>query len=257
VTKKEKEKILLQNFRDCCPECPSGEPYATESPDFLIPAGTGKLGIELTLLYRNKTRNGGLLQEQESLRRQIADKARQICESQGCPHIHVNVHFNDQHVLCKGCKGNIESSAKELASLILDNMPEHGKPVGLQETEDNWEQWPATLSRVSIERSDGLTKTTCCPADAGFVPKLEPGLVQSVIDKKDLRCSDYRRRCEELWLLVVAGGFACSSWFTVDPDIITHAFVASFDRVFLFQNCEKKVFELRVDQPDRRDRRRN
>jgi len=249
VTKKEEEKILLQNFRDCCPECPSGEPYATESPDFLIPAGTGKLGIELTLLYRNNTRNRGLLQEQESLRRQVADKARQICESQACPHIHVNVSFNDQHRLCKGRKGNIESAAKELASLILDNIPEHGT-VELQETEDNYEQWPATLSRVSIARYDVLTKTTFCPTDGGFVPKLEPGLVQSVIDKKDLRCSDYRKRCEELWLLVVADGFACSSWFTVEPDIITHAFVASFDRVFLFQNFEKKVFELRVDQPD-------
>ena len=245
MTKKEKEKILLQRFRESFPEFPSGEIEATENPDFLIHAGTGKVGIEVTLLHRNTTGNKSPLQEQESLRRLIADKARQLYESQGGPHIHVNVHFNGQNRLRRR---DLKSAAKELASLILKNIPEQGKSVSLQETEDNWQQWPGTLVRVSIARFAVLTKTTCCPTDAGFVPKVEPSLVQSVIDRKNPRCSAYRSCCAELWLLVVADGFALSSVFIVDPEIRTHAFVASFDRVFLFQNFEKKVFELRIDQ---------
>ena len=243
MTKKEKETIYLNRFRESFLEFPSGEIEACENPDFLIHAETGRIGIEVTRLYRRTPANKSPLQEQEGLRRLILDRARQLYESQARPHIQVTVHFNTQYRLRKR---DVESTAKDVVSLVLEYIPEQNSFISLEENENNMERWPETLARVSIRRSSDFTKTTFSSPDAGFVPKLDPELIQSAINQKNCRCPVYRKHCSKVCLLIVVDGLAISSAFTIESEITKHAFVASFDRVFLFENCEKNVFELTI-----------
>ena len=239
MDKKDREWDCLQSFSKCFPEFPQGRMVPTENPDFLVHTQNGILGIELTLLHRETPDAKHPMQEQEVLGRQVLQKASELYDQKHLPPIHMSVHFNPQYRLVKL---EVPDTARAVLDLVLATGT--SSRFELKETEENTEHWPQQIARIVGLRNPSLTKRTWSPTDAGCVPDLHPDLVQMVISRKNRRVQDYRRRCTEIWLLLVADGFGISSTVTVTHHVTRHNYDSEFDRIFLFQRFDRQFHEL-------------
>ena len=240
MRKKDRETAALKMLQRYLPDFPQGQVEQTETPDFLVRTNSGVLGIELTLLHRDTPDGKSPMQEQEALQRQILQKTKELYDSRNGPPIHVTVHFNPNYRLRKRDVGTVPTS---IMNLVLDAMQTDGK-CEIKEDEGNWETFPQAIAYVHPYRHCVLKQSTWCPISAEFVPALPAEQLQRAIDKKNLRCATYKRRCSEIWLLLVAEGSGLSSMFGIPPELRSHRFCTSFDKVLLLGDFDGRVIEL-------------
>ena len=72
--------------------------------------------------------------------------------------------------------------------------------------------------------------------------------VQTVISQKDQKVSEYRKKCRNLWLLIVADNNHLSSIFSPDDDFDHAIFQTLFDRIFILDVFGNLVREVRVEK---------
>src|SRR5262245_26336961 len=99
--KTEIEIGYLERFLESCPMPPTGVPRKSENPDFLLDAAEGTLGIELTRIFMTGRLGWSTLQEQEALRRWVADEAKRLYDATSLPAVHVSLFFSDQFPITK------------------------------------------------------------------------------------------------------------------------------------------------------------
>lgn len=85
---------------------------------------------------------------------------------------------------------------------------------------------------------------------SGAIGPLSANLVQECITRKEKQVATYRKRCSELWLLVVVGGGEMSSMFASNDDSFCRQnYESSFDRVFLLHSLLGHVYPLSIRGP--------
>jgi hypothetical protein len=244
-SKKEYEHWQLCRFRDSYAGFPAGELYPVERPDFLV-KGARTYGVELTRLYQQPGGDGVSLQQQESLREEVTERAEGLYAGPASLALDVAVHFNDHPPLSKQRVGAV---AEALAALVAANAPQLGDIATVEYDWVNRDQFPAEIVLVRVARFPQRDWCLWRPMNGGMVPDVTASLLQGAIDRKRADYTAHRAQCDEAWLVVVADGFAISSMFTFGDEARHHVYTSPFDRTIYFDNFRRRAVDLITEPP--------
>lgn len=246
MTKKQREQRYIEQFAACFPDFPAGEIESREEPDFLIHGLRGPLGIEVRQLFKPAT-DPHPPQAQEALEQHTVSKAQQIFEATHPTPLVVSFHFSAQEPLRKS---RIEPLASEIAILVSINMPETEEQKRLENPWDECTPFPEEIEVINVLRPANITKPLWYPVRAGWEMSACSDYFQEVIDEKNARHAAYKQCCGELWLLLVAPNSAPSSFIDLSPEVLSHRFTSSFDRIFFFNPFVRTFSELPIARAD-------
>jgi hypothetical protein len=113
---KELEKIHVNGFASAYENFPSGKIIPSETPDFIINTKNGKLGIELTQIFKDEESHGSSLQAQEKQRLKLIQQTKVIYENNNKAPISVYFKFNIDQIITNS---NISELAQYLAKTLI------------------------------------------------------------------------------------------------------------------------------------------
>lgn len=229
---KGEERRHLEMLRAALPDFPHGPvDGAGENPDFVIDAGSSKVGVELTRLFHH----GAAAVGRESDQASVVFRAQAIATSNDCPPLQVFVQFRPDRQIGKK---RVQSLARELAREVQANIPVKGERARSS-------QLPPEVLEVNIARPRRISTPIWQPSRVGIVPYDFTQGLQATLDAKRNRLSSYLRRCDECWLLVVAPGTSSSAFVEIDGPTRESVFEFAFARCFMLDGFNGRYFELR------------
>ena len=233
------EATLFERFRQRY-EVPSGRVDHLDRPDFLVHSPSRVIGIELTDLYQQHG-IGRTQQAQESERAGLLAEAKRQCIAAGVPSLNVAVFFAPHQPIRKS---NRAAFAAQIASLVRARMPPTNE--GSVYIENLWcdSTVPNCVLSIRITRFPWLREHDWSAPEAGYVQTECIGLIQSRLDAKAVEYAHYRTKCDECWLLIVAGGWRPSSLFKPSRETLQHQYTTPFQRVFLMEHFSGSLSEL-------------
>jgi hypothetical protein len=246
--KKQAETDLLNMFRDKYAGFPTGEVIPGESPDFIVKAKHGRVGIEIVDLFRDELDVGGLLlRAREHLQDELLWQAVQLYESRypDLPFVEVSVHWSSHVPVTKQRAPEV---AVDLAHLVATNRPNTSGQVFLGYPHHAWRLLPAEVDHLFISRPANLPENAWGSSRGAAVPTLTSEDLEEIISKKEAKLPLYRQGCPEVWLLVVSDGLAPSNHFELKSELIESVrFDTDFDRVFLLHYSQGTLLELNTN----------
>lgn len=243
---KEIERFYLDRFKANLPSFPQGEIRSNERPDFLITGAERMIGVEVTQFYRDRVGRAQYpLQQREAVRQKIISHAKAIADKHGSLPAYVFVHF-DLNFHCRAFElPSIASKLVELAEGRLQN----GKNEEFVRRDEI--QIPG-IAAFSLKRAKGSTSIWRAPL-ANFVPTVSSQQIQHILNEKTNRSNEYRKICDEIWLIIVIDRFRASSFAQIPEGIAERGYTHGFDSAFLFfydyDATQRAPFSLRNKAP--------
>jgi|ERR1035441_7117056 hypothetical protein len=226
-----------------------------ESPDFLIDIEGRTIGIEVTELFirSNKskihppTKAHPLLQAIESNSSQIVSEARKIYFDAGNSPVRSQIVFSSR-VTPDIDKKKGDQIAKLIAEQIQSMRRQDSQVASWRSREDENEEHPLSewVIFISARRVPELrfARWFSTNNSVGMVSPLTPERLQEEIDKKAPKISAYKKRAEEIWLLIVADSTRSSQMFSVKPDFPVDSVSSPFTRTFYYGYAAEGVIDL-------------
>lgn len=208
----------------------------------MVENSAGRVGLELTQLYRSGSHTALPMKATESLRQQIVDRAHGLYKETGGPPLWVTVFFS---LVSELRKSMVTELASRVADLVTATHAGMNARIEL-EAESDASDFPDEIASIHIRRLPILTEGFWNTWGVGFIPTYDPDQLQEILDRKEKSLSSYRDRCDATWLVIVVGGFAISSTVNFADSVYNHSYTSAFDRVFVFKNADEKSFELKV-----------
>jgi hypothetical protein len=236
--KKEFELWHFNRFKEALLDFPAGEILSGEKPDFTIQLKGKVLGIEHTQIFYEPDSNGIVLQRDENIKRKVMEVAEVRYKELNGPNQMISVHFNPS---IKWENDRTNKLAYELVDAIKNNI---GKEKLSYE-----DDIPDEIALIHMHKIEGLDFTGWSSPTSGWVAPITKEKISSKIQEKECKLNQYLDKVGEIWLLIVANGFAPSSLFHFDTLNLSEEYETSFDRVFVFENFDKKVYELKTMKP--------
>lgn len=239
--KKAREVELLRALREWYPDFPPGEAFASESPDFLVEdPGGQRVGLEFVEVLRQGARkNASPYREREAAEQRVLRRAEEIyyakdpqgpvCVSLGWP--------PEPEVARSGPLPHpTEKLAGEVARLVREGAPRWagGMDLELGPSELRGTLLDGVLKRLRARKTNYTSpegRDSPWLSDIAYLPQTAnaPDLERE-ISSKERNYSAYRKRCEEVWLIIALTG-GPSSFEDIDQTVLAHHFQSSFDRV--------------------------
>jgi hypothetical protein len=228
-----------------------------DNPDLLMSISGKPIGVEHTQYFIGYRGPSGLAPKaQETLQSKIVWKAWQEYKETHKQPLWVLVVFEQ----ATNYYGNdVDTTAQSLAAHIA-------QLVSASLTIDTWYKfkswrarrsglsWPRCITEIHIQVLSDASYEMWGPSQSYVVPHLTTGELQSVIDTKNERVANYRRKCEEVWLVIVIDDGSQSSHFDVDDTLLNHEFVTNFDKLFLLRRFHRELYDLRRSEGQRTKR---
>jgi hypothetical protein len=245
--KQARERAHIEAFRAAYSGFPPGIIEMAGRPDFTVTLGGlgQKLGIEHTEFFRDDGDEGGSpLKARESLQDKTVRKAREAYERKALWPVDVLLHWAPYYNVVTA---RVTSLAEEIADTVAVRTPEDGvvqvENTGLPES-----PLANEVNILRIARFAWMTRSVWNSARFDFVPTVERSEVQRILEQKEKNLRAYRKVCSQVWLLIVAEGFAPSSYGDIGT-LREERFASSFDQVFFFRFFERDVFRLALSRP--------
>lgn len=154
---------------------------------------------------------------------------------------YVFVHF-DLNFYCKSSE--ISAAASELVQVVEARFQKGSADEFIRRHEIGI----PGVAAISMKKARGVTSYWSAPL-ASFVPTVTPRQLQKILSKKSTLCRDYRKKCNEIWLVIVMDRFAASSYSLIPDEISESSFSHGFDQAFLFcydrDDMQKPPYPLR------------
>jgi hypothetical protein len=252
--RKENECQILDRARALCPLFPTGNITFSERPDFRIETDTGSVGIEVTQLFR-------LRKEIEAYHRGIVSLAeKKFYELPGALPIFVNAAFlTDEQCKRENPQGWLRLIDRKtgpkkykMADSLKDFVGRHvqeGRFGTFTDRETGGQPHADTLptSFEVIHVNNAEIPAWCCGESANMLLDGMQlcGELSARITEKNEKLRDYRMNTVgmPIWLLIY-NGLSLSESFWVPPSISDWTFASDFDKVLLFSEEKRRVFEL-------------
>ena len=249
--KKQRECSHLRRFKELW--TPLGTAEILDNPclrpDFIASLGGLRIGIEHTeILQGSGEEDGSELRKNESNEDRLVRLACSKYEEQGNPPVDVSFLWHGHTPVSPK---RARELAKPVAELVASYLPEEGDYVFVRYPLVAWSTLPSEISSIRIARLDGCLNNSWHSNRAHYPPTLSAGDVALAVNRKETLVQEYRKACDELWLLLVVDGFAPSGDFLRDPEIPNHRFQSSFDELFLLEHFDSRVTRLHRAERDR------
>lgn len=218
-----------------------------EEPDFIFQSQQRLVGIEVTELQRAKSSgDDGDSRVLEAERIIVKRMARLRYISKGGSPLHVNVMFSANSIT----KRDRDRLATWLSDLVYDNQPSVNQPYHWDWRNYRYGDYPVEISRVSAYRLENGLNHHWPHNCAAFASSDAAETVATAILSKSAKHATYLRRCQVCWLLLVAdvvkrGSVSLFDW----SDCMNLVFRTPFERVFLMDRLESRIFELKIEKP--------
>jgi hypothetical protein len=247
--KKLHEKFLLDRFLEHQGITPTRIDPG-ESPDFLINLDGRVIGIEVTELFIQRCNSEArllpedpTLQAIESISTQIVSKAREIYFDANNPPVLSHIVFSNRITPVDKRKG--DQIAKLIADQIQSMSRQDSKGAYWRSSEDEKEnplsEWVIFISTWRVPEPRFARWS---PNSAGLVSILTPARLQEEIDKKASKINTYKKRAEEIWLLIVADRTRSSQKFSVMPDFPLDSISSPFTKTFYYGYVSDEVLSF-------------
>jgi hypothetical protein len=239
------EIFHLLQFVSSYTELPEGNFILDDKPDLRLVTSSGVIGIEHTQILEDR------LKAQENLQDKAVALAKSLYNQSDGPMLWLDVVF-DNHVALRSKA--VEHIARALADAMLGIDRRLGPELIMNQwvNVESWQynmQYPETLppqiSAVHFKYVDNPKSVLWAVSRSTMVPHLSADQIQATVDEKADKLTEYRTRCSEVWLLIVADGGAPSSISDLPADNADHVYTSSFDRLFFFDDFSDTIKELR------------
>jgi hypothetical protein len=223
---KKSELFYLEKFKENFPDFPKGKIVPDESPDFLVKAQNEIVGIEITGFYRQTASSTKPpLQQRQSTRHKIVSLAKSCYDQKGLPPVFASVHF-EFNFHCR--KTEIQPIAKRLVELAEQSL--------LSPTPEKiWRRGDIQLSGIDLLSFKKWKAESYWFAPLGsFVPTINLQQIQNIFDEKNALCNEYRKKCDNIWLLIVTNRFDPASFSLISDTTLENGYSHDFDSAFLF-----------------------
>jgi hypothetical protein len=243
---KARERAYLERFRDNFADFPEGEVVSSERPDFLIKAGSGRIGIEVTEYHVQEPDEGwgSPTRAQEGTEDKVLRMASEKHQSKGLPPLVVSVQWHPHQAFSRR---RTQELAADLADLVQEHLPEPDYEAAIRHRRHPaWRSLPQEVASLRIDRRIRFSKYSWTPVRAAFVSTLTPPELQQIMRSKEAKVPSYRQQCREVWLLIVARGFEPSTFGDLGSEVEGYRFESGFDRVFFLHYFDESVSELHV-----------
>jgi hypothetical protein len=237
---KQEEYRFLTILKQQMPGFPSGHWIETESPDLIITARNGRIGIEVTKIHRHSASNP--LRRQESEQKKIVSEAVRSFESENSIPLEVKIHFSANSEFNKASRRRL---ATAIANLVDAHVPKVDGPCTLENDWTNPDVFPYEVDSISLFRLATLRCNFWSVPSAGFVQEDFGSEMQTIIAKKDALLTGYQA-CSEYWLLIAAEGNSASTFFHPSPTTVVHKYCSAFKRIFFLEAFTRKLWELKL-----------
>ena len=242
--KEELEQFFFDSFRPKVSDFPAGIVIHKDAPDFRILTPQSTLGIEITQIFREASPGKHPDEQYEAEEQRIVDRAQELATKCQLQPLHVSVYFSSQ---MRPQKRRRDSITQQFVESIASNVPA-GDDFTLRLHSDHG--LPPEIDVVSVRRYPGITKPLWQTGRAGAVMEDCAGDLQAKIDSKNTKLDEYKRRCADCWLLIVANWFAASSaFYEPSAKTLAHEFNTAFDRVYFLEVFSGRVLQLQTVQP--------
>lgn len=194
---KARERFYLQQLRSCSIGFPDGEAHDSESPDFVI-FGKKTLRVEFTEFHLPAGPGERPYQEVQTLQEQVVDFAEDAHASSGGPALYVHVIFGRHGRLSKR---SVHQIGETLAGVLL-SFPCHGRSVTVASIFQGRFCHRRSRACVCTAALDGVDRLWQCGYGSWVAP-VTVSHVQNEIDRKRGKAPLARRKCDQLWLVIV------------------------------------------------------
>ena len=237
-----RELYFFDRFRDLWPGCPGTIACVQERPDCIFAPTSTPLGIEVTEIFRSRSEDGRLLQEQEALRERVGREAERMHADRGLEPLHVSIHVQSRTPIAKRDVRRLAASLVDIAA-SLDIPP---VAVVRYPADDDWRtRLPPPVRSLTIARSPALTRPSWSVASAAWIPTLSVKQVEDVIRRKERTSRQNLPSGYRCWLLLVIGGPGLASSFSVPDSLLAREYTSDFDRLFLMDCLRGLIWPLR------------
>ena len=240
---KQQELRWLRLCQKKCSAFPQTNPvsYDDERPDFRFEDAS--LGIEITRYIQDQGKCGSPLHELEIIQERIVKEAQEIFEQARNEQLQVSVGWISNVKPPKADRKNLARGIVQIVTRLVTQGQNCWQP--------DWTQ----PNEAALGKHFAKVWVDSLKQDSSFWVCIEAGSlgydvhrVQVVLGEKESKVAGYRKRCQEIWLVIVAEGRHISSTFFPDKDFETATFRTSFDRVFILDVFRNLVRELRVEK---------
>ncbi len=117
-------------------------------------------------------------------------------------------------------------------------------PAHTTATKPYGREFPYGVDVISLRRVHESTGVLWSVTHSGSVPDVTPEHIQARIEDKHAKLAAYRSRCTQVWLIIVADGFAPSGHFHLPAHTAEHTYESDCDRVFYYHAFYNEIAEL-------------
>ncbi|MGF6699566.1 hypothetical protein OKW38_004178 [Paraburkholderia sp. MM5496-R1] len=231
------ESIFFERAQALLTCWPHGTVDATsEEPDILVLGPAGRYGVEVTELIRSDVR------AVEETRRLICEKAQiGFLKDVNADCLDVKVVFREHAALRPKDQ---DAAATNLVAIVGSRIPSIPTGVFAARLEEGTDFESDLFTSVWLHHHPNCPRSRWQPVSAWWVPVASPADVQATIDRKERKVAAYRKRVEDVWLLIVLQGFSGSAAWSVHDSVFAHHFCTSFDGVVLLDYAMNKAHVL-------------
>lgn len=211
---------------------------AGEEPDIIVGWAQGRYGVEVTEMLR------GEIRAVEESHRLICEKGRKrFLNAVNADCLDVKVIFRDHSVMGQREQ---DAAATNLAAIVRTRIPSVPEGVFASRLEEGTDFESSLFTAVWLHHHPNCPRSRWQPVGAWWVPVASVDHVQATIDKKERKVAAYRKRVEEVWLLIVLQGFRGSASWSVDDAVFSHQFETTFNGLVLQDYAMNKAHQLLV-----------
>jgi hypothetical protein len=223
------------------------ELHDAEQPDFLVPGRRPSLGIEVRELFEGQDSKGRPLRASEGLEDKITHSAETLWRDRGLPAVLVGLSWDPYELPATRRRDEI---ARRVVDAIAAKLPEmlDGVRLDISNFDEPGDPLPKEISSVRVARSSTASNSFWTTTRAGDVGECLPQAVEAALREKERRLNTYRRRANEVWLILGISEDAPSSFVDVPQATTRQTYESGFDRVFLVEAFKRRVTELTVSR---------
>jgi len=241
--KKQLEILLMDYFRTCYPEFPSGSAVPSESPDFIVKMKNKHLlGIELTRLNPANALAPNTEQLTEiELRKGIISKSKELFEKHSDVKLFVKFLFSVDKPIIPERELAVSALLSNLIRKHIQGKNRNGFfKISIAETE-----LPNGMEEILVVHHPKLETAIWERANNLGVSNNVVGDIRLSIHKKDEKIRLYQKQhLNYYWLLITTDRLRGVKGFNLTNKILNHNFESRFQHVFLFDLMKSKVLQL-------------